>query len=208
MKGLIQEYGLLLIGISAILICLIFGKQVFQQDIKDSTIANVFDLNHANDQGSFKYNNLTFNKNTKEYIINTPGKGFNTPGWWGDKYHNIILNGLEIPYGKWYVIEFEISSPKSFNYILDINNKVVRASDWNGNDNDNIDKRSNSTDSIKANEWKKIRIYYQNSNPKNNEKRSLIDEPIIYIRYDNDSEHEFFKIRNFKTYASNTPNKF
>ena len=44
MKGLIQEYGLLLIGISAILICLIFGKQVFQQNIKETTVSNVFDL--------------------------------------------------------------------------------------------------------------------------------------------------------------------
>ena len=208
MKGLIQEYGLLLIGISAILICLIFGKQVFQQNIKETTVSNVFDLNHANDQGSFKYNNLTFNKDTKEYIINTPGKGFNTPGWWGDKYHNIILNGLEIPYGKWYVIEFEISSPKSFNYILDINNKVVRASDWNGNDNDNIDKRLEQTGRAKANEWKKIRAYYQNSNSKNTERRSLIDISEIYIKYDNDNGNEFFKVRNFRTYVSNNPNTF
>lgn len=208
MKGLIQEYGLLLIGISAILICLIFGKQVFQQNIKETTASNVFDLNHANDQGSFKYNNLTFDKDTKEYTINTPGKGLDSPGWWGNKRHTVNLNGLEIPYGKWYVIEFEINSSKNGKYILDINNKVVGAADWDGNDNDNVDKRSNSTDSLKANEWKKIRIYYQNSNPKNNEKRSLIDESIIYIRYDNDSENEFFKIRNFRTYVSNSPNKF
>lgn len=208
MKGLIQEYGLLLVGISAILICLIFGKQVFQQNIKETTVGNVFDLNHANDQGSFKYNNLTFDKDTKEYIINTPGKGFNTPGWWGDKYHNIILNGLEIPYGKWYVIEFEIMSPKSFNYILDINNKVVRASDWNGNDNDNIDKRFEQTGRANANEWKKIRAYYQNSNSKNTEKRSLIDISEIYVKYDNDNGNEFFKVRNFRTYVSNNPNRY
>lgn len=208
MKGLIQEYGLLLIGISAILVCLIFGKQVFQQNIKETTVSNVFDLNHANDIGSFKYNNLTFNKDTKEYTVNTPGKGFNRPGWWGDKYHNIILNGLEIPYGKWYVIEFEIMSPKSFNYILDINNKVVRASDWNGNDNDNIDKRLEQTGRGNANEWKKIRAYYQNSNSKNTERRSLIDISEIYIKYDNDNGNEFFKVRNFRTYVSNNPNKF
>ena len=208
MKGLIQEYGLLLVGISAILICLIFGKHVFQQNIEETTVGNVFDLKHANDQGSFKYNNLTFDKDTKEYIINTPGKGFNTPGWWGDKYHNIILNGLEIPYGKWYVIEFEIMSPKSFNYILDINNKVVRASDWNGNDNDNIDKRFEQTGQANANEWKKIRAYYQNSNSKNTEKRSLIDISEIYIKYDNDNGNEFFKVRNFRTYVSNTPNRY
>ena len=127
---------------------------------------------------------------------------------WGNKCHTVSLNGLEIPYGKWYVIEFEINPSKNGKYILDINNKVVGAADWDGNDNDNVDKRSNSTDSLKANEWKKIRIYYQNSNPKNNEKRSLIDESIIYIRYDNDSENEFFKIRNFRTYVSNSPNKF
>lgn len=187
---------------------MLFGKQVFQQNIKETTVGNVFDLNHANDYGSFKYNNLTFDKDTKEYIVNTPGKWLNSPGWWGDKCHTVSLNGLEIPYGKWYVIEFEINPSKNGKYILDVNNKVVGAADWNGNDNDNIDKRSNSTDPLKANEWKKVRIYYQNSNPKNNEKRSLIDESIIYIRYDNDSEHEFFKIRNFKTYVSNNPNKF
>ena len=208
MKGLIQEYGLLLIGISAILICLIFGKQVFQQNIKETTVGNVFDLNHANDQGSFKYNNLTFNKDTKEYIINTPGKGFNTPGWWGDKYHNIILNGLEIPYGKWYVIEFEINPSKNSYYILDINNKVVGAADWNGNDNDNLDKRSSTTGKLKANDWTKFRIYYQNSSLSNTEKRSLIDISEIYIKYDNDNGNEFFKVRNFRTYVSSSPNKF
>lgn len=49
MKGLIQEYGLILVGVAAILICLLFGKQVFQHDIKDATVSNIAKLTQNND---------------------------------------------------------------------------------------------------------------------------------------------------------------
>lgn len=49
MKGLIQEYGLILVGVAAILICLLFGKQIFQHDIKDATVSNIAKLTQNND---------------------------------------------------------------------------------------------------------------------------------------------------------------
>ena len=49
MKELIQEYGLILVGVAAILICLLFGKQVFQHDIKDATVSNIAKLTQNND---------------------------------------------------------------------------------------------------------------------------------------------------------------
>ena len=48
MKGLIQEYGLILVGVAAMLICLLFGKQVFQHDIKDATVSNIAKLTQNN----------------------------------------------------------------------------------------------------------------------------------------------------------------
>ena len=48
MKGLIQEYGLILVGVAAMLICLLFGKQVFQHDIKDATVSNIAKLMQNN----------------------------------------------------------------------------------------------------------------------------------------------------------------
>ena len=41
MKGFIQEYGLILVGVAAMLLCLLFGKQVFNQDITNTTVDNI-----------------------------------------------------------------------------------------------------------------------------------------------------------------------
>lgn len=49
MKELVQEYGLILVGVAAILICLLFGKQVFQHDIKGATVSNIAKLTQNND---------------------------------------------------------------------------------------------------------------------------------------------------------------
>ena len=50
MKGFIQEYGLILVGVAAMLLCLLFGKQVFNQDITNSTVDNVVELRDDKDE--------------------------------------------------------------------------------------------------------------------------------------------------------------
>lgn len=69
MKGLIQEYGLILVGVAAILICLLFGKQVFQHDIKDATVSNIAKLTQNNDSFNSYVPGTTLSVEGHEVIV-------------------------------------------------------------------------------------------------------------------------------------------
>lgn len=69
MKGLIQEYGLILVSVAAILICLLFGKQVFQHDIKDATVSNIAKLTQNNDSFNSYVPGTTLSVEGHEVIV-------------------------------------------------------------------------------------------------------------------------------------------
>ena len=85
MKGFIQEYGLILVGVAAILLCLLFGKQVFNQDITNSTVDNMVelrkdkeDMGHVNNSSNIKYDKIS-----KTYTMTTNVESMDDR-WWGD----------------------------------------------------------------------------------------------------------------------------
>lgn len=175
---------------------------------KDATIKP---LNcNAEDRGRFTNplngGSSIYNASTDTYIITT---NTNPETWknWGSGVHHI---SQEIPWNNWYIAEFEVWSPIDAECVIDINNLGPNGHSWNGNDNDNYDTRfynQNGTDSIfslKANTWKKIIIWYQNSNSKNTNHESLWDQHTIAFRYNESLGSQTSKVRNYKAAVSPT----
>ena len=209
MKGFIQEYGLILVGVAAILLCLLFGKQVFNQDITNSTVDNIVELRKDKDEsgtlifGSGNVLTEKYDKISKTYTFTTSGES-SEASWQGSRvYMNYSDN---IPYGKWYVIEFEVKASLDCSLRIDYNNKTVDVAAWNGNDNDNTLTRGPTSVTLKKDEWKKVYVYYQNSNDKNTTKAELKDYSCIGINYSKDKGNQSFQIRNLQSYvAANAP---
>lgn len=200
MKGFIQEYGLILVGVAAMLLCLLFGKQVFNQDITNTTIDNIVelrkdkeDMGYVNDGPKVKYDKIS-----KTYTVTTNAEKMDDC-WWGSGLS--FSDTVEIPYEKWCVIEFEIKPSVDCKYVADINNKAIGISNWGGNDNDN--NRHNTSGNLKKGEWKKVYIYYQNSNEKNTNKVPISPEnTFLGIKYDKSLGNQSFQLRNLKIYIS------
>ena len=113
--------------------------------------------------------------------------------------------GDNIPYGKWYVIEFEAKASLDCNLRVDYNNKTVDVATWDGNDNDNTLTRGLASISLKKDEWKKVYFYYQNSSDKNKIKAKLKDYSCIGINYSKDKGNQSFQIRNLQSYVAANP---
>lgn len=208
MKGFIQEYGLILVGVAAMLLCLLFGKQVFNQDITNSTIDNVVELRNDKDEtGVLNLNSANvltkkYDKISKTYTFTTSGENSESD-WRGSR---IYMNyGNNIPYGKWYVIEFEVKASLDCSLRIDYNNKTVDVEAWNGNDNDNSSTRTSLAVALKKDEWKKVYVYYQNSSDKNKTKAELKDYSCIGIYYSKDKGNQSFQIRNLQSYVAANP---
>lgn len=208
MKGFIQEYGLILVGVAAMLLCLLFGKQVFNQDITNSTVDNVVKLRDDKDESGTldlsSGNVLTkkYDKISKTYTFTTSGET-SEKSWQGSC---VFMNDSDnIPYGKWYVIEFEVKAPLDCNLSFDYNNKTVDVAAWNENDNDKYSTRTPSSVPLKKDEWKKVYAYYQNSNDKNTTKAELKDYSTIGISYSKDKGNQSFQIRNLQSYVAANP---
>lgn len=206
MKGFIQEYGLILVGVAAMLLCLLFGKQVFNQDITNSTVDNIIelrkdkeDIGYVNDGPKVKYDKIS-----KTYTIETNVSSMDSC-WWGDGL-SFSDTTVEIPYEKWCVIEFEINPSVDAKYVADINNKAIGISNWSKNDNDNQETRHNTSGNLKKGEWKKVYIYYQNSNGYNTKKVPITpDNTFLGIKYDKSLGNQSFQLRNLKIYMSANP---
>ena len=190
------------------LLCLLFGKQVFNQDITNSTVDNVVELrDDKNETGALNLDSGTvltkkYDKISKTYTFTTSGE--NSESDWRGSY--IYMHyGDNIPYGKWYVIEFEVKASLDCNLRVDYNNKTVDVEAWNGNDNDNYSTRTSSAVALKKDEWKKVYVYYQNSSDKNKTKAELKDSSSIGIYYNKDKRNQSFQIRNLQSYVAANP---
>ena len=113
--------------------------------------------------------------------------------------------GDNIPYGKWYVVEFEAKASLDCRLHIDYDNKAVDVEDWQGNDNDNTSTRGQESIELKKDEWKKVYVYYQNSSDKNKTKAELKDYSTIGIYYSKDKGNQSFQIRNLQSYVAANP---
>lgn len=178
---------------------------------KDATIKP---LNcNAEEKGGFIYpsygGSSVYDASTDTYMVTTDmsTEEGTAKESWGSGVHHI---GAEIPWNNWYIAEFEVWSPIDAECVIDINNWGPNGHSWNGNDNDNAETRfykQNGTSpafSLKANTWKKIVIWYQNSSSKNTNHESLWDQHTINLRYNKSLGNQTFKIRNYKAAVSPT----
>ena len=146
----------------------------------------------------------TFDEKTNTWTINaTAGNG----GTWGCglvvRYRNAV-----VPYGKTYILSFEIKVPKNCSWNSDINNYPITDSSWSGNDNDNSAKRSTSSKNLVANQWIKCWIKWENTSSNNTNKVDLFDNTHFGVVMTNETSDMTYQIRNVKGELGNMPTEW
>ena len=146
----------------------------------------------------------TFNESTKTWTIKaSAGAG----GAWGCGLVLINRNIL-VPYGKSYVLSFEIKVPRNCSWNIDVNNFALTGSSWAGNDNDNIPKRSTSSNSLIANQWIKCWAKWENTNANNSNKVDLYDISNFGVVMQNETSDMTYEIRNIQGELGNMPTEY
>lgn len=114
---------------------------------------------------------------------------------------------IRIPYGKTYLMSFEVQSPYTATFGWDVNNFPVEATAWNGNDNDNGSLRKNSGTTVAANQWVKCWYLFTNTHTSNTSKVDLYDASNFGIN-NNTGSTQLVKFRNIKGEFGNRPTEW
>ena len=147
-----------------------------------------------NTSGSFDSSTNTWN------LTATAGAG----GTWGC---GLVLTGKKIlvPYGKTYVLSFEIKVPRTCSWNADVNNYAASGSSWSGNDNDNTSLRKTSSKSLVSNQWVKCWVLWSNTHSSNTDKVDLYDNTNFGIVMKDETSDMTFQIRNIKGELGTVP---
>lgn len=146
----------------------------------------------------------TFNESTKTWTIKASA---GTGGTWGC---GLVLSSKNIlvPYGKSYVLSFEIKVPRNCIWNVDINNYALTGSSWAGNDNDNTSKRTASSKNLTANQWIKCWVKWENTNTNNTTKVDLYDNSNFGVVMQNETSDMTYEIRNIQGELGNMPTEY
>lgn len=117
-----------------------------------------------------------------------------------DDNHKVL-----IPYGKTYILSFEVKVPQALSINIDINNFAVSGSSWAGNDNDDASMRGQSSYNIPANTWTKVWVRWANTNTKNTNKVDLYDNSSIGLVTKDCTSAITWQIRHVKGELGNKP---
>lgn len=117
-----------------------------------------------------------------------------------DDNHKVL-----IPYGKTYILSFEVKVPQALSINIDINNFAVSGSSWAGNDNDDGSMRGQSSYNIPANTWTKVWVKWANTNTKNTNKVDLYDNSSIGLVTKDCTSAITWQIRHVKGELGNKP---
>lgn len=117
-----------------------------------------------------------------------------------DDNHKVL-----IPYGKTYILSFEVKVPQALSINIDINNFAVSGSSWAGNDNDDGSMRGQSSCNIPANTWTKVWVRWANTNTKNTNKVDLYDNSSIGLVTKDCTSAITWQIRHVKGELGNKP---
>lgn len=117
-----------------------------------------------------------------------------------DDNHKVL-----IPYGKTYILSFEVKVPQALSINIDINNFAVSESSWAGNDNDDGSMRGQSSYNIPANTWTKVWVRWANTNTKNTNKVDLYDNSSIGLVTKDCTSAITWQIRHVKGELGNKP---
>lgn len=146
---------------------------------------------------------FSYDKTTDTYTIVSPV----VSTVWGtgaavkyDNNHKVL-----IPYGKTYILSFEVKVPQALSINIDINNYTVSGSSWAGNDNDDGSTRGQSSYSIPANTWTKVWVRWANTNTKNTNKVDLYDNSSIGLVTKDCTSAVTWQIRHVKGELGNKP---
>ena len=146
---------------------------------------------------------FSYDKTTDTYTIVSPV----VSTVWGigaavkyDDNHKVL-----IPYGKTYILSFEVKVPQALSINIDINNYAVSGSSWAGNDNDAVSARGQSSYSIPANTWTKVWVRWANTNTKNTNKVDLYDNSSIGLVTKDCTSAVTWQIRHVKGELGNKP---
>ena len=146
---------------------------------------------------------FSYDKTTDTYTIVSPV----VSTVWGigaavkyDDNHKVL-----IPYGKTYILSFEVKVPQALSINIDINNYAVSGSSWAGNDNDAGSARGQSSYSIPANTWTKVWVRWANTNTKNTNKVDLYDNSSIGLVTKDCTSAVTWQIRHVKGELGNKP---
>lgn len=146
---------------------------------------------------------FSYDKTTDTYTIVSPV----VSTVWGtgaavkyDDNHKVL-----IPYGKTYILSFEVKVPQALSINIDIHNYAVSGSSWAGNDNDDGSTRGQSSYSIPANTWTKVWVRWANTNTKNTNKVDLYDNSSIGLVTKDCTSAVTWQIRHVKGELGNKP---
>lgn len=117
-----------------------------------------------------------------------------------DDNHKVL-----IPYGKTYILSFEVKVPQALSINIDINNFAVSGSSWAGTDNDDGSMRGQSSYNIPANTWTKVWVRWANTNTKNTNKVDLYDNSSIGLVTKDCTSAITWQIRHVKGELGNKP---
>lgn len=117
-----------------------------------------------------------------------------------DDNHKVL-----IPYGKTYILSFEVKVPQALSINIDINNFAVSGSSWAGNDHDDGSMRGQSSYNIPANTWTKVWVRWANTNTKNTNKVDLYDNSSIGLVTKDCTSAITWQIRHVKGELGNKP---
>ena len=146
---------------------------------------------------------MSYDKTTDTYTIVSPVGSSS----WGygvrvlyDNNHQVL-----VPYGRRYILSFEIKVPQALSINIDVNSYATSGSNWSENDNDNIGQRKQSSYNIPANTWTRVWVSWENSNSNNTNKVDLFDNSEIGLVTSNCSSPVTWQIRRVKAELGNRP---
>ncbi len=171
----------------------------------DDTTVNNLEIGGQNiiPQASIAFYNSTmdsYDADTNTWTLaianNTSRGGFSFTG-----------QNIRIPYGRTYLMSFEVQAPYAATFAWDVNNYPVGATAWNGNDNDNGPLRKNSATAVAANQWVKCWYLFTNTHTSNTSKVDLYDGSNFGIN-NNTGSTQLVKFRNIKGEFGNRPTEW
>ena len=146
----------------------------------------------------------SYDKNTATWTL-TAGAG--TGDTWGVGLA-LVGNNVRIPYGKTYVLSFEIKVPRACSWTIDVNSYAVTGSGWHGNDNDNHSARATSSKSLVANQWIKCWSRISNTASANTNKVDIYDNSSFGVVMENETSSMTYQIRNIQGEIGNIPSEY
>lgn len=137
---------------------------------------------------------LAYDSSLDEYtIMTTPGQS-----GWGSMV-GIVGDTIIVPFGATCEVSFDVYAPSNHTLTCDINNSAATGDSWNGNDNDNTQKRehlSGYETALVANTWTHVKYSYVNDSDLNTNKVGLNVWDYYGIVTTDDTESITYYIRN------------